>query len=107
MSRAACGVLLGLSLAACGERRDPAVALALTGDEARGQAQYQMKCAVCHGAEGHGVASAPALSARVAGLSDAEIVGAMVVGRGAMRPVRLTDQEAADIGVWLRQTWGR
>ena len=90
---------------ACREPRETAPALALEGDLARGTASYQVVCAGCHGAEGGGIARAPALAGRVHALSDEDVVHVMLNGRGGMPAKRISDQEAADILVFLRSEW--
>lgn len=98
-------ILALLLLFGCGERRDLTNVLTLEGDTARGEAQYQMACARCHGAEGNGVASTPALKGYVGDLHDPAVVQTMLQGKGAMSAVRLTDQQAADVLAYLRATW--
>ncbi|MCB9680794.1 MAG: cytochrome c [Alphaproteobacteria bacterium] len=90
---------------ACGPAREPDAALALTGDVARGQAQYQMVCARCHGANGFGMLQTPALAYTVSSHDDRTVVSAMIRGRGGMGAQDVTDQQAADILAWLRATW--
>jgi mono/diheme cytochrome c family protein len=98
--------MLALLLLACAEPRDPAQVLALTGDAARGEAQYQMRCAACHGPSGNGVVRNPALRGRVGQLPDSELVGVMLNGKGAMaRQSGLQDQHAADLLAYLRQAF--
>jgi mono/diheme cytochrome c family protein len=98
--------LLALLLLACAEPRDPAPVLALTGDAGRGEAQYQMRCASCHGASGSGVSRTPALVGRVGQLSDAELVSVMLNGKGAMtRQSGLSDQHTADLLAYLRKAF--
>lgn len=93
-------------LLACSEPRDTAPALALTGDVARGEAQYQMVCAGCHGAAGGGVARAPALKPFVSASTDAQIIEVILNGRRGMPAQRVDDQQAADIVAYLRQQHG-
>ena len=90
-------------LLACAEPRSVEPALAAAGVAARGEAQYQMRCATCHGAAGGGAGGTPALAGAVHRLSDAEVVDAMLNGRGAMSPLRMTDAEAADVLRFVRE----
>ena len=91
-----------LMLFACAEPRPIDPVQALDGSPARGEAQYQMVCAQCHGASGHGVGRSPALTERAPHRDDASILYTMLNGRGAMRGIRLSDQEASDILAYLR-----
>jgi mono/diheme cytochrome c family protein len=90
---------------ACAEPRPVEPVLALDGSAARGEAQYQMVCARCHGASGGGAGRTPAVAGRVHALSDADVVGAMLNGRGAMGRTGLTDRQAADVLAYLRATF--
>lgn len=95
--------MIVLWLLACAEPRDPAPALALTGNAERGAAQYQMRCAQCHGASGNGVSRTPGLTVRMSQLSDLEVVDIMLNGKGAMtRQSGLENKHAADLLVYLR-----
>jgi len=89
-------------LLACAEPRPVAPVLALEGVASRGEPQYQMVCARCHGASGGGMARTPALAGRVHTLTDEQVVGAVINGQGAMSRTRLTDQQAADVLAYLR-----
>lgn len=93
-------VLLG----ACREARPSAPVLALDGDVQRGEAQYQIVCAGCHGPTGHGIARAPALTTSHR-MSDDTIVAVMLNGRGRMPAKRIDDQTAADVLAWMRATF--
>lgn len=90
---------------ACGARRDIADVLVLEGTPKRGQALYQMHCARCHGAEGGGIASNPALSKTTLTLRDPDIVDIMLNGKGGMPAQRLDEQQTADVLAWMRATW--
>jgi mono/diheme cytochrome c family protein len=97
-----------LTLLACGLQREPepvAPVLALTGDAKKGEAQFQMTCANCHGALGNGVSRTPALAGNVHTFTDEELVDIMLNGREAMSPTRLSPQHAANILAYLRATW--
>jgi len=90
---------------ACAEPRPVEPVLALDGVAGRGEAQFQMVCAQCHGAGGNGIGQTPALRGRAHRLTDAELVGAMVNGRGSMRRTRITDAQAADVLAYVRATF--
>ena len=94
-----------------------AIALALPllaaggGDAEKGKALYGSKCAMCHGAGGEGKdAMAKALkvefkqlgSKDVQSKKDAELKKDILEGNGKMKPVKLTDEEAANVIAFLR-----
>lgn len=92
-----------------------ALALPLTaisgGDAAKGKALYGNKCALCHGAGGEGKdAMAKALKVEFKHLGskeaqskkDAELKKDILEGTGKMKPVKLTDEEAANVIAFLR-----
>jgi cytochrome c2 len=69
------------------------------------------RCAVCHGESGQGkeaIAKAygvtmPQLGSKeVQSLNDAALKKSIIEGKGKMKPVNLTDQEAADVIAFLR-----
>lgn len=97
--------MIWLLLLACGGPKDITSVLALEGNAERGRAQYQIQCARCHGAEGGGIASTPALAGRVRDIRDPIVVSTMINGNGAMTAVRLEDQQASDILAFLRAEW--
>ncbi len=81
------------------------------GDAEKGKALYTGKCAMCHGADGAGKdAMAKALkvefkhlgSKEVQSKKDAELKKDLVEGNGKMKPVKLTDEEAANVIAYLR-----
>ena len=86
--------------------------LAVSGGEAeKGKALYGSKCAMCHGAGGEGKdAMAKALKVEFKHLSskevqakkDAELKKDILEGNGKMKPVKLTDEEAANVIAFLR-----
>lgn len=81
--------------------------LALTGDPAAGEMVFNSKgctSTACHGADGNS-GSAPALSGRVSGLSDDQIIDSVLDGKGAMPPQDVTDQQMADVLAWLNDTF--
>ena len=59
----------------------------------------------CHGSDGNS-GSAPALRDTVSGLSDDQIIDAVLDGKEAMPPNDLEDQQMADVLAWLRQSFG-
>ena len=73
--------------------------LALSGDEAAGDALYAQNCAVCHGASGGG-GSGPNLTGESL---DGEVVQVILSGEDEMQAFGdvLSDQEIADILAWL------
>jgi len=98
-------MILLVALLGCSEPKPVEPVLALEGSAQRGEARFQMECARCHGASGGGAGGTPALAGRVHELPDAEVVDAMLNGRGAMMRLRLTDQQAADVLAYLRATF--
>ena len=81
------------------------------GDAEKGKALYTAKCKMCHAAEGEGnPGMAKALkvemkalgSKEVQGLKDAELKKDVLEGNGKMKPVKLTDEEAANVIAFLR-----
>lgn len=93
-------------ICACAPPREIGPALALRGDATAGRAQYQIVCASCHGPEGTGIAGAPGIAATVAGLTNEDVMTAMLRGRGGMPAAHLTDAQAADILAFVRASWG-
>jgi len=86
---------------------DNAAIKALDGDAARGQTVFSSNtCASsgCHGTDGNS-GTAPALRDVVGGLSDDQIIDAVLDGKGSMPPNDLTDQEMADVLAWLRESF--
>ena len=94
-----------------------AVALALPllaisgGDAEKGKALYTSKCKMCHAAEGEGnpgMAKAMKLefkhlgSKEVQAKKDPELKKDILEGNGKMKPVKLTDEEAANVIAYLR-----
>jgi disulfide bond formation protein DsbB len=95
---------------------DPA---ALTGDPAAGKAEYDMVCFACHGADATGVSGLGkdlTISEFTQGLTDAELVAFIKVGRSVSDPANttgidmppkggnpaLSDQDIYDIVAYLR-----
>jgi mono/diheme cytochrome c family protein len=87
---------------ACSEPRALDAALAAHGDAARGNAQYQMTCARCHGQRGGGVGRSPSLARAAAEMPDRDLIATILHGRGGMRPQPIDDQTAADIKAFVR-----
>jgi mono/diheme cytochrome c family protein len=119
--------VLGLLLSACGAGAAPAAsggnqpggAAASAGNAAAGQTKYAGSCAACHGADATGVAGLGkdlVTSDFTHGLSDAELVNFIKVGRSVSDPANttgidmppkggnpaLTDADLADIVAYLR-----
>jgi mono/diheme cytochrome c family protein len=88
----------------------PAAVLA-DGDAAKGKALFSSKCATCHGPAGEGresiakmlkVEMHPLSSKEVQVKKDAELKKEIAQGTGKMKPVKLTDEEAAYVLAFLR-----
>ena len=86
------------------------VVAAEKGNVAKGKEVFS-RCAVCHGDEGQGKEAIgkmfgvkmPQLGSKdVQALDDAAIKKIILEGKGKMKPVNLTDQEAADVIAFLR-----
>jgi len=86
------------------------VAAAEKGVVAKGKVIFG-RCAVCHGDEGQGKeaigkaygVTMPHLGSKdVQSLDDAALKKIIQEGKGKMKPVNLTDQEAADVIAFLR-----
>jgi cytochrome c2 len=80
------------------------------GDATKGKEVFR-RCAVCHGDSGEGkeavgrafgVTMKPLGSKEIQALDDAALKKNIVEGNGKMRPVKLTDEEAADVIAFLR-----
>ncbi|MCC7074281.1 MAG: cytochrome c [Deltaproteobacteria bacterium] len=92
------------ALAACGAPSSERVTrvLGLTGTASSGAAVYTRACASCHDADGTGT-SQP-MSALVPAEDDVGL--AQVVAGGSHVPTSaMSEQEAADLMAYLRQTW--
>lgn len=101
---------LSLAVAACGEGEpNPRTEdiLALTGDVAAGEPIYQANCASCHAADMTG-GTGPNLIEEVSEHSDEDILNTILNGEGPMPAFdeTLSDQEAADLMAWMRDTAG-
>lgn len=108
---------LALLLAAgCGDKADDsgggtvdriAGILEMSGDATAGATVYTNTCSACHGADGAGSGTYPALPDYILALDDSTLLDVILNGTEAgMTPVDLTDQEAADVLEYLRATWG-
>ncbi|MBI1750782.1 MAG: c-type cytochrome [Acidobacteria bacterium] len=98
------GLVLSVALAL------PLVAMG-GGDVEKGKALYTSKCATCHAPGGEGKpAMAKAMkvefrhlgSKEVQAKKDAELKKDFTEGNGKMKPVKLTDEEAANVIAFLR-----
>ena len=76
------------------------------GDAIKGKEVFANRCAVCHGESGKGKEAIAKMfnvtmknlgSEEVQSIDDATLKKDILEGNGKMRPVRLTDQEAADV----------
>ena len=75
------------------------------GAAADGKAVYDAKCKACHKADGSGMAAMKmrALgSAEVQAKSDADLKKDFTAGNGKMKPVAVTDPQAADLVAYIR-----
>ncbi len=80
------------------------------GDATKGKEVFS-RCSVCHGDSGEGkeaigkafgITMKPLSSKEVQSLDDATLKKGIIEGKGKMRPVTLSDQEAADVIAFLR-----
>jgi mono/diheme cytochrome c family protein len=74
---------------------------------AEGKEVYAAKCKGCHGAEGTpsaGMAKAMGMKPMkdVQALTDAQMVEAVLKGKGKMKPVAITEKQAADVVAFVR-----
>ena len=81
------------------------------GDAAAGKALFASKCASCHGASGEGKESIAKMfkvemrhlgSNEVQAKSDADLRNIIADGNGKMKPVKLSDDEAANVIAFVR-----
>jgi mono/diheme cytochrome c family protein len=81
------------------------------GDSEKGKALYTSKCKMCHAAEGEGnpgmakmlkVEMKHLASKEVQEKKDPELKKEITEGNGKMKPVKLTDEEAANVIAYLR-----
>ena len=103
VSAAALGLALS-ALSGCAAPDPDRVAkvLELTGSAANGGPVYVRACQSCHDADGNGT-SQP-MSALVPAETD-EGLADVVAGGNHVAASAMTDQEAADLMAYLRQTW--
>ena len=80
-------------------------------DTQAGKAVFEKSCRTCHGADGQGnpaiakamnVTIKPLNSGEVQGKSDREISKTVLEGNGKMKPVKITEAQAADVTAYLR-----
>lgn len=93
----------------CGFAATSSVAFAA--DAAAGKDLYATKCKTCHAADGTGNAGLakamkvelrPLGSAEVQAMSDADLVGVITKGKGKMKPVSISEGDAANVVAYLR-----
>lgn len=65
---------------------------------ADGAATFKARCAVCHGPEGVGGKIHPA---SIRGTSEATVLEMVKNGRGKMKPVKLSDADAAEVAKYV------
>lgn len=81
--------------------------VALDGDVANGETEYQRLCATCHGADGGGGQGFPDLTVDVPASTDEEIVVFMLEGPDSMPSfASQEDQVLADLLAFMRDSWG-
>lgn len=92
------------ALAACGAPSSDRVTnvLALDGTASSGGAVYTRACASCHDADGNGT-SQP--MSTLVPAEDDEGLAQVVAGGNHVPTSAMTEQEAADLIAYLRQTW--
>ena len=101
--------IAGMALAGCGEAEKTTAdriedIAALTGNTANGEAVFADKCSVCHGPQGEGKGSTPAMSQAVDGRSDDDLFTGLIDGIGSMPAMgsQLSDQEIADVVAFIK-----
>ena len=100
---AAIGLALSaLSGCAAPDPGRPAQVLALAGNASNGGPVYVRACQSCHEADGSG--EGMQMSSAVPADSDDQLA-ALVAGGTHVAATAMTDQEAADLIAYLRQTW--
>lgn len=83
-----------------------ATILGLTPDGAAGASTYALNCQACHGADGSGVAPNPALTDRVPGLTDEQVVTTILEGKGNMDSYKfLKNQDIANVVSHVRMSF--
>lgn len=84
---------------------------AAKGDVKKGQELYTTKCKQCHGDQGKGNPAVEKMfnvkipqfaSKEVQSTSDEQLGKMMLEGKGKMKPVKMTNVEAADVLAYLR-----
>ena len=98
--------VLTLSLAACGDKGDTGAdrasdILALSGDATAGETLYTGNCSGCHGADGTGSESFPALTGVTADTTHVNIVIDGITGTSMPGFSTLSDQDIADIFAYI------
>ena len=66
---------------------------------------YVQNCVSCHGQDGEGSGSAPALAGEIDTLTDSELTDIIMDGTGSMPASGLTEDEAQTLIDWLRNAW--
>jgi mono/diheme cytochrome c family protein len=87
------------------------LAIAQKADAAKGATLFGTKCASCHGVKGEGkpaiekmfsVKMLPLNSKDVQAKTDKDLEKDILEGKGKMKPVKVTNSEAADVIAFLR-----
>jgi mono/diheme cytochrome c family protein len=105
------GIIALVCLAGCGDKGDDSSGADLVGDPDAGATVFANTCADvdCHGPDGSGSgkkSDAADLADEVPARSDAEIKAIIRNGQDLMAPLKLTNQEIADVISYLRQEFG-
>ena len=66
---------------------------------------YVQNCVSCHGQDGEGSGSAPALAGEIDTLTDGELLDIIMDGTGSMPASGLSEDEAQTLLEWLRNAW--
>ena len=66
---------------------------------------YVQKCVNCHGQDGEGSGSAPALAGEIDTLTDGELTDILLSGTGNMPDPGLSESDAEILLSWLRNAW--
>jgi mono/diheme cytochrome c family protein len=80
-------------------------ATAQNGDAIKGGPLYASKCAVCHGAKGEGkpaLKTGPLTTTEIKAKTDAALGKVILEGKGTMKPIKVSNTEAADIVAFMR-----
>lgn len=101
-------MLFLLPLLACADTDDPSVILTLDASSTDGALVYEERCASCHGLSGGGIIGPPLRLEAMERYTDEELIELILFGQAAMPgfAATLSDQEVADVYMYLRSTFG-